>query len=1087
VEQRAGSAPTIIRFGDASAGRSGHLVGTNTLSPLERERRVLAASVGAKIGSFEGFGTHTAEERAITLQQLRHFTDLSEEVLDRGLWQLQLETMLADATGIEADLDNWSMSEGLHKESAEQKLSEAVAVEGRDVYIQYDPLRNAKLAVLLNKHTSPYAGEEEWTTKLATTTGFSNFIEHVAPTLDMAAAAGTIGYAVGDQLIDVSGTSSSVYPVSGGKISVVTQNFLKGPQYTSRKLVKDGTLVSLHVKPDGNPDSFVAVLADETILSLSEKALTGVRDGPPPKIDPQVAFVEECEPEEEAAKPKKEAKSKKKKDPEPEPEPEPEVASPQVAVEEPDPVAPFKSQMQVDVSTVDGLLTSLLTDGKVSMCYSKKGPQDPVRDINEPYRAVAELEASRCYFANGSVVRHLLTGETVVYYPDGTTSVREVAGAAWTVTGIDGVRSKAGGPPAEVSEEEEVIEAEAVPPMSVDVMTDKLANVKVTLREDETTSVVYEGGKRVVAFPDGTRITTTTSGDVPMYLIECLGFARVTYTSKTDTKVDFASGITLAQRVPAPYKSSIEVVQLDGTTLKLNEDGAVGVLTSPPTSNYSAKNFIHSSTFSLSDLAFETADQNLTSFIADASGKVAVQTGEGAPESSQPHPQFYVIKEDGSVLELFSDDALVDYPERAAKLGSGWHTSKVEVAGSETSKSVTWLQEFPEVNAYHAAYTSVHVLPPSMNRGLEPYAVAQNKRCGPSAICRQLINHEQMDKATRAVLLDSVKSFRHWQTTRIEANKALSVDDPRSAKEKELAVEARQRLVEESHLGDELAISKDDAAMFVAYNTVTAPPPKPQPPPLRPNVDSYDDYFKDTAYHGTMKTLELQEYKGFVPKYWESEEYFTTKAEAEIAAADEAAAAVEAADAAAEAGPEPTEEEEAPPAETSAGADEASGAANAADDASAGAEDAAPAPASKILATRPMMFSLRTLPPIQPAATTLIPTPAELEFVLSDMKTPITQTIKLNNHGAATVRMRVSDVPAGVHMDKLMQPIAPGLSTEVSITVVPNEVDSSASAQKLRVMTTAGTLTLPISFKLPEVEQPFDPETTPAVVPNIDA
>lgn len=437
------------------------------------------------------------------------------------------------------------------------------------------------------------------------------------------------------------------------------------------------------------------------------------------------------------------------------------------------------------------------------------------------------------------------------------------------------------------------------------------------------------------------------------------------------------------------------------------------------------------------------------------------------------------------------------------------------------------------------------------------------------------------------------------------------MDDPRSAEEKQVAEHARARLIEEGQVGDDLPIAQNNTILLGEYDTVTAPPPKKQPPPLRPNVDCFDDYFRGTPFQGIMSTLEMQLYREHVPKYWDSEEYFTKKAEAEVAAATAAAEVVAAAEAQAQAAegdsdvmkackaffkaqtnimdhtektPEKVEElrsimlsacAESLGMQLNEGADDelvsdgsfdhvmsavwnvwkefvhtrneivsfeqvadavvvvtqlvdhhlpdsstgiplpgtvnvgllcthtltydgdgkiagwaqefdgsllsnARAAATASEAAVSVAADeadvvsplaaAAEAKAAqpKLVATRPMLKSFRPLPPIQPAATTLHASPAELVFNFEDAEAPAVQVVKLNNFGASTVRLRISDVPAGIAVEQMLSPIAAGLSLEVSVEVDPKAFDDSQTSQKVRIMTTAGTVTIPITLKYPE-------------------
>jgi hypothetical protein len=264
------SGPTVARYGDEAAIRAAGLKRAPTVTPLERERRVLAASVGAVLASFAKQNEPAPErERAMLVQRLRHFTDLPDEVVDSGLWQLQLETMLHKAVGGEEggsprpNLSDWTVQEGLHKETLQQVLSKAVTEGELDVVTEYDPLRNVKLAVLLNPHTGPYRSDATWAASLATTAGFTKYVEHIAPTLARAASDPTpaaqsrVGYSIGDLLINISGHEAATHPICGGKVSVRKQHFLKGASFASRRIAKDDNVLTLHLQADGTPDAFV--------------------------------------------------------------------------------------------------------------------------------------------------------------------------------------------------------------------------------------------------------------------------------------------------------------------------------------------------------------------------------------------------------------------------------------------------------------------------------------------------------------------------------------------------------------------------------------------------------------------------------------------------------------------------------------------------------------------------------------------------------------------------------------------------------------------------------------------------------------
>ena len=1060
--------PTILRYGDVAAARSAHLKKRpNTITPLDRERRVYAASMGAVIGSFTDASIPSIEERAMSVQQMRHFTDLEDATVDRGLWQFQFEVMLQKAIGVECDLAEWSISEGLHKESLAQVLTDALVADNAAVHVGIDKTRAVKLALLLKSHTSLFQNTSLWGVDTATVPGFTNYLEHIAPSLPSSAPKGGIGYVVGDQLINIHGSDDSVLPPCGGQIVTSSLEYLKGASYTSRKISKNGDTLTLHMAQDGSPESFFGIMADGTNIALSGdtlKALIAKPASPDANaiITSSTEATRDCSttaPEvlddanaKDTAKMHDDAKSHDAKshdakshgakshgakshgtksakshgakgakshgtkgkgakadDLHADDAGEAESPTEPIKVLPPAPCL-LDSNLQLAVGTVDGLTINVLSGGRVSMSYGADN-----RQSTEHFQQVAQKESSRCYYSNGTVVRWLVDGKVQLYMADGTICEKEHSGDThWSILDMKGKQSRveataagdASGDDADgnaaipkdadcadaTKAGEGVAEAVSLPSLTVDEMTDSPSNSTVLLRADLTTRVDHANGKTVVEFPDGTRITALpveAASVAPHFTFECLGFATVQLTEDA-TMIKLLSGTCVDCKNTNPHSREVIVTQTTGAVMQLNEQAATGSVMHPATSNHGANNFVQSTSFSLVDLSFQTVDHMDTTYKGNATGGAAVVDSSRTVSQSLPMPRLFVIKGDGSGLELHHSQSLNDY-HQVAEQSINIHLVRQPVAGDFTSKSITYLDHSNEVNDFLSAYGEANVLPEALQRCPTPYGIVQNKRKGPAVTCRQVITHDQLDKHSRKRLIENLEAFRTWKVAREKETEALEVGADTTA-------DAVKEVTEEGLAGDELEVVNDDnAAILDRYQDAIQPPPKPTPPNLRPNIESFDDYFAGGPWAGTMEDLEIQFAQDFVPKYWASEEYVDARAQQQIRSEDGEAETVDLR-------------------ESQFVTRAPSGAVDFQDP---------PKPEAEVMPSiKPSLLNpQKPLPPIQPMASSISVSPS---MVLATKQAPLA-SMELINHDVAPVRFRLAETQGISLSDYSPGPVSPRL------------------------------------------------------------
>ncbi|KAL5264612.1 hypothetical protein ACHWQZ_G005633 [Mnemiopsis leidyi] len=203
-------------------------------------------------------------------------------------------------------------------------------------------------------------------------------------------------------------------------------------------------------------------------------------------------------------------------------------------------------------------------------------------------------EVSRLCLSNGTVVKHMKNGETVVLYPDGGYSVKRVppppppappaAEPASTPAPPDSgsavptpVETPAP-PPAyvvwevtkEQGEREHVMscgDVEVKDPLQCYTATDPESKEVMFTRMDNILSVTRPDGTRIVDHIDGTRITTVTNpnGEVG-HKVECVGYATVHF-SGDESKTIFG---TPTRVTSSNANKSFTIEEEDGTILHIS-------------------------------------------------------------------------------------------------------------------------------------------------------------------------------------------------------------------------------------------------------------------------------------------------------------------------------------------------------------------------------------------------------------------------------------------------------------------------------------------------------------------------------------
>ncbi|XP_053313303.1 sperm-associated antigen 17 [Spea bombifrons] len=287
-----------------------------------------------------------------------------------------------------------------------------------------------------------------------------------------------IGYDTGDDLIQVSGSSRSLYPADGGQIRAEHLRFQKGSSFVKMNLLKDGHSFLIHItnpyRPRGEEEqqekaatersgvsefgSFVAALAGGIRFSLSHYGPSG--KGPEHK-DPELAamlsipsvqtpsIVPAPPPHPPATPSGKSRKSPRQKSPKasrvksPRSAPREESPGPEEAKVEPaepplppapNPVPAAPAFQSLNVSCPNGLLLAFLRDDSAGELRRQVTPRDNLL-IRQSYPgrvrsgrlckcpgSQAVPEASRVVTARGTVVKYMLDGSTQVLFPDGSVS-----------------------------------------------------------------------------------------------------------------------------------------------------------------------------------------------------------------------------------------------------------------------------------------------------------------------------------------------------------------------------------------------------------------------------------------------------------------------------------------------------------------------------------------------------------------------------------------------------------------------------------------------------------------------------------------
>eukprot|EP00039_Didymoeca_costata_P029222 m.23693 g.23693 ORF g.23693 m.23693 type:complete len:1587 (+) comp7533_c0_seq1:120-4880(+) len=918
VESKDNTSQCILHYGDSSSLVHLPKFNASSPSPLERAHRVNRASMGCYVSQFPELSENEDTERQVTYQQLCRFVQTSNDIpLDElGLQQLQFELMVGNMAGIDGrvDLSNWTLREGLHKNTLAQVLTQAMLDSHSEVYKTYDDLQDKILLAIGKKHTGFCHSKTDWSANVNTLPAFTNFLEHVLGNQENAKETGEENqnvYKVGDKLIRFTGSDFVCFPTSGGSVSISTTDSLGDTTRKTRKVEKDGNSLITHLKEDWTTQTTVVNLADGIRVVIPEGSIH-------PSASVKSNDISE------------DADTKVSGD-------EPDLAADKIAIVDED-----SKLDNIDSSTPKPqlLVQNCLPNGVV-MEFGLKGEII----FHQPDSEIDSKERRRCYFPEGHVLITTQEGREIIFGADGTISERGEE-KTWSLTLPDGTRqvvidnenetenddngsdeptscadTSGGVDPEnnvedagesgtknentdEANENEDTNNTQKQDdlPMIVTHMHDSRLRCKATIREDKTTSVDFETHS-VVEFEDGTRIITrpATQEIAASVTFECLHFPRVTMRQNGDGSRLCSLHLENGTRIEINDDNGrvVNYIQSNSTTLSIDENTQKLTLVCPPSDNFDKENFSSSFVCNLANAAFETADHRLTSFIGNECGEIQV-IAENEEHQTQtansPFPRLFVVNRDGSGTELLHKDSLKDFRKTVDNTTqSAWNCSESQVIDEENATCVTYLKHLKQISDFEVSYSDVNILPRQLRLKNSSFPLTKTTRHGPPTVCcRQIESRSPMSQESRAALLESLESFLKWRKDRTDNSAELLVSDTRSAEEKELAEQVSATLKSPPQTENDIKntnkfgnsttmdIMQDDDSLQTRFEKATEDIYlQNNPVKIYKVYNSFDEYFIGTPLEGNIRMLERQLGTDFVPKYWDSPEYSTFLTESE--------------------------------------------------------------------------------------------------------------------------------------------------------------------------------------------------------------
>jgi hypothetical protein len=340
------------------------------------------------------------------------------------------------------------------------------------------------------------------------------------------------------------------------------------------------------------------------------------------------------------------------------------------------------SSTSITLSTADGLVIDLLPDKKI--CQRISGFQSINKDVSE-------VEIGRMIHSDGSIVRYLDDNLLQILQPNSSVITKQKDGN-WTAVNSDGLKTS-------------IISGKKVKTENIGVLNENNPEIrKITIDREDLVSIVIDHKDAVIYYPDGTKIKVGCKGSEAKLVdesgnyrlhgpcsisIEKHGLATVSFESEKDyqslvlpNNVRVKRGTKSDDKTTESYlfleqgKYSCEVDSFG--SLKLNERITAG------------KNTTYKTLLNLNWITgqFDLLDKSGNAFNISPGGESKVTEVEltqhsyakllnlpigknlaaltqgvidlpsGIPGNI---PRFFMIRKDGSGIELLRDDSIIEY------------------------------------------------------------------------------------------------------------------------------------------------------------------------------------------------------------------------------------------------------------------------------------------------------------------------------------------------------------------------------------------------------------------------------------------
>jgi len=787
-------------------------------------RQVAAAAAGSLYAVPIDAGS---EVRADTeAHRLRSASSLSESETKFAWRQLLFEKLL------QADLSDWSVTESHGSSTLSQAIGSALR-EYRDVRVMEDSLHGSKLIAVLDDGSADGRRQRAWNVRCPSYIDFSNFNDHVVPALAVEKEEGvvqTVGYDIGDILMDVSGTEDSRRMPAAGGVANDTVSLKMGAAFVQRTVHMGKTTLTQHFASEGAGwKRMIAAFADGSFASLQR--VDSVGKAPRPDDSGEGSADTESGPGDEAAANAEQTAA------------DPTIYDGRLKSSH------LTGDPVVIVGTPAGLEVSVTSTGNVRQRLLSSNVPRIGRHLDI---GTIACEASRTYLKDGGVIRCFHSRSVEVLTANGTLH-RRAPNGDWTTTFPHGARTT-------TTSSGETSEMEA---LRVTTRTDPVNGSVVRTRSDKVVMVQHSNGSSATEYPDGTRVYTASPDSEAkfQYRVECLGMGRVLWTA-SGVEVVLPTGCRITRR-----DEECDLTQADGTKLKFKSDGTsaligpagttftVGLTQGDDVAVASADGAGGPASFRLFEVfADGSGDEILpnsraTAYAAAVTRDISCRTIENpVPGCANARSVTYVTTtpEENAFTAAYSEASILPISlQRRAVPYSLQATTQSKPA--QIVRQLVYNE--PLANDRHKIFTSEVAAFLVAAETSIPANVPDDRTTEEVSAATQLADIELPE----AVSLDE----KDADVLRTHAE--VAAPPPASVEVKESATVA-------------LHDSLKDPDFLKAFRTLTAPPPAPPKgfELIDPAMKTFDDWFRDGR---TSKSLDLQLASTSVPKYWDSEEF----------------------------------------------------------------------------------------------------------------------------------------------------------------------------------------------------------------------